>query len=587
MGNRERLLYLVLTMAGVSLVVGLVTIYLLYHAALEQQRTRLADTAGIQARLMESAARLHNGDPNATLEQMLKVHRTLSGFGESGEYTIGYQEGDTLFFLLEGGGYDLDEPRLVPADSARGEPMRQALLGRSGTTVGRDHRGVMVLAAHQPLKELGWGLVAKIDLAEIRGPFVRAGVLAGCAGLVAMVVGSALFLRLTNPLIRRMEESESRTRAIVDTAVDPIITINDDGLVQSFNSASETVFGYSADEVIGRNVNLLMPPPYREEHDDYIRNYLRSGERKIIGIGREVTGLRKDGTRFPMELAVSEVRFGKRAVFAGIVRDITDRKRAEQQLAQLNRELAEKNKELERVVYVTSHDLRSPLVNIQGFSKELNLACQAVHSALERGETVETIRNELRSVLEEDVPEALHYIMSGASKMEALLAGLLRLSRLGRMALTIEQLDMNALLASIEAAMEFQVKELEADLEAEDLPPCSGDEVQINQVFSNLLENALKYRSPSRKPRIHVSGRREAKHAVYCVRDNGVGIPPGQQEKVFEIFHRLDNSVGDGEGLGLTIARLIVSRHNGEMWFESEQGKGSAFYVSLPAGKST
>ena len=172
-----------------------------------------------------------------------------------------------------------------------------------------------------------------------------------------------------------LRDSDERLGAIVNTAVEGIITIDDRGTIETLNFAAERIFGYPAAEVVGKNVKVLMPSPYREEHDRYVSDYVRTGKAKIIGIGREVVGQRKDGTVFPVDLAVSEVRLADRRIFTGFVRDITDRKRAEEKLAELARTLAEKNKELETIVYVASHDLRSPLVNIQGFSKELSHSC--------------------------------------------------------------------------------------------------------------------------------------------------------------------------------------------------------------------
>jgi PAS domain S-box-containing protein len=379
-----------------------------------------------------------------------------------------------------------------------------------------------------------------------------------------------------------LSDSERRLRAILETAVEGIITIDERGVVESMNRAAEKIFGYTAAEVVGRNVSILMPSPDRERHDGYLTNYVRGGKAKIIGIGREVVARRKDGSTFPMDLSVSEVRLADRRLFTGFVRDVTERKRGEEKLAALAQSLAEKNKELETIVYVASHDLRSPLVNIQGFSKELAQACGRL-SKLLQGEGMAARQTESRRLLAEEIPEAIEYIQAGVVKIDALLAGFLRYSRLGRAALKIEPLDMNAMLSGIAQAMEFQIKQAGAKLKIGRMPDCMGDPTQINQVFSNLLDNAVKYLAPSRAGLISVAGTTRDGRALYTVRDNGIGIAPEHQEKIFEIFHRLNPSQGAGDGLGLTIAQRILERHNGKIRVESEPGKGTAFFVSLPA----
>ncbi len=374
-----------------------------------------------------------------------------------------------------------------------------------------------------------------------------------------------------------------RLRAILETAVEGIIAADEHGIIESFNPASEKIFGYKAEEVLGRNVTMLMPSPYREEHDRYMANYLRTGKAKIIGIGREVVGRRKDGSVFPLYLAVSEVRLARKRLFTGFARDITESKRAEAELAELAQTLAAKNKELETLLYVASHDLRSPLVNVQGFSEELARACARLNESAAGTNPAGLTEAERRVLLEEDIPEALRYIRAGVAKMDALLAGFLRYSRLGRAAMRIAPLDMNRLLAGIAQAMEFQIQQAGATLRVDRLPACLGDATQISQVFSNLLDNAVKYLDRGRAGRIQVSGREENGRALYEIRDNGIGIAREHQNKIFEIFHRLNPDEGAGEGLGLTIAQRILERHHGSIRVESAPGAGSVFHVSLPA----
>jgi PAS domain S-box-containing protein len=382
-----------------------------------------------------------------------------------------------------------------------------------------------------------------------------------------------------------LADSEERLRAILETAVEGIITIDERGIVESMNRAAEKAFGYQASEVIGKNVSMLMPNPYRREHDGYLKNYREGGEAKIIGIGREVVAQRKDGSTFPMDLSVSEVRLAKSRLFTGFIRDITERKRAEEKLASLAQTLVEKNKELETIVYVASHDLRSPLVNIQGFSEELSQSCDQLRKLL-RNELATKSKEEASHIVAVDVPEALGFIRAGVAKIDSLLAGLLRFSRLGRVALNIEPLKMRTMINDIVHAMEFQLKRAGARLEIGELPDCMGDSTQINQVFSNLLDNALKYLDPNRPGIISISGTLERGTVTYKVQDNGIGIAPQHQARVFEIFHRLNPSHSQGEGLGLTISQRIMERHGGKIWVESTPDVGTTFFVCLPAAIS-
>jgi chemotaxis family two-component system sensor kinase Cph1 len=171
--------------------------------------------------------------------------------------------------------------------------------------------------------------------------------------------------------------------------------------------------------------------------------------------------------------------------------------------------------------------------------------------------------------------------------MEALLAGLLRYSRLGRVALQIRPLNVNGILTELLAAMRFQLDETGAEVTVAPLPVCLGDHAQTSQVFANLLDNALKYRRPDRRPRINVSGRVVDGRALYAVADNGIGIAPEHQAKVFEMFHRLDPDATPGEGLGLAIAQRVLERQQGRIWVESTAGEGSIFHLSLPALEAT
>ncbi|MCP4214965.1 MAG: HAMP domain-containing histidine kinase [bacterium] len=263
------------------------------------------------------------------------------------------------------------------------------------------------------------------------------------------------------------------------------------------------------------------------------------------------------------------------------------RNAAEDEQKRLMVELEEKNKELEQVLYVTSHDLRSPLVNIQGFSKELGYSLEDLSALLNIDSIPSETKEKFAMIVEEDIPDSLKYILSSTTKMDTLLSGLLKLSRVGRTASTFGTVDMNELFTEINNAFEFQIKEGGIKFTQEEVSDCYGNDVQLNQLFSNLVNNALKYLDPERSGILSVRGYKEGDRRVYVVSDNGVGIQKDHQKKVFEIFHRLNPSETAGEGLGLSIVNKIVSRHSGRIWVESEYGVGSTFYVALQAPKDS
>lgn len=256
---------------------------------------------------------------------------------------------------------------------------------------------------------------------------------------------------------------------------------------------------------------------------------------------------------------------------------------AEAEQRRLNVELEEKNKELEQVVYVTSHDLRSPLVNIQGFSKELGFSLEELSTLVNSEKLPEDVKEKFSLILEEDIPDSLKYILSSTARMDSLLSGLLKLSRVKRTSTTFKNIDMTELINEISNAFEFQLKEGGVEFKIGDIPSCFGNDDQITQMFSNLLNNALKYLDPGRPGKIHITGRQEGDRVIYCVADNGIGIPLKHQKKVFEIFYRLNPDDTNGEGLGLAIVSKIITLHGGDIWIESEPGKGSRFFISLPA----
>lgn len=284
---------------------------------------------------------------------------------------------------------------------------------------------------------------------------------------------------------------------------------------------------------------------------------------------------------------IEDVEFAKMIItlFAGRIESELERLQIEKERESLLHILKAKTDELESIVYVSSHDLRTPLISIQGFSGELEKSIVKMQDYINTAEISDAARSSLVSQIEEDFNLSLGFITKSAYKMDLLLKGLLKLSRIGKSGMEIERLDMNIVIKDVLDAMRYQIDDSDVLVVLNELPNCMADRNQIDQLFSNLIDNAVKYLRPERRGVITISGYVDDDVSVYCVEDNGLGISEDYFENIFDIFHRLNpGSRIKGEGLGLTIVKRIAARHQGKVWVESEQDSGSKFYVSLPKG---
>jgi PAS domain S-box-containing protein len=397
------------------------------------------------------------------------------------------------------------------------------------------------------------------------------------------------------PAEQALLESEARTRAILDTAVDAIITIDERGTIESINPATERLFGYSAAELVSQNVKILMPQPYRDEHDRYVQNYLDTDQKKIIGIGREVVGQRKDGTTFPMHLAVSELRLGSRCMFTAIIRDISDLKRAAEQLRFHVAELEERNIELmhgnrERARLIEELQERTRTLKEADRRKDEFLAMLA-HELRNPLAPIYNAVRVMRLLGPEDgnMQWARDVIERQVQHMSRLVDDLLDVSRItrGKITLRKEIVEVVTLIAcAVEMSRPFiDTRHHELTVSMPPEPLCvTGDPTRLAQVLGNLLNNAAKFTEEGGKIRLTVV--REDEDVVITVSDTGIGIPPELLPQVFDLFTQgqqlLDRSQG-GLGIGLTLVRELAEMHGGSVHARSAGlRQGSEFMVRLP-----
>ena len=391
---------------------------------------------------------------------------------------------------------------------------------------------------------------------------------AGRATLVEQqVVERTAELSVTNDLL---QEREGRLMAIHDTAVDGIITINRKGIVHSFNPAAERMFGYAAHEVVGQNIKLLQPEPYRTHHDEYLQNYQKTGQAKIIGIGREVVGRRKDGTTFPLDLSVSEVNLGERSFFTGLVRDITERKATELALQEANLRLQEIDHLKSMFIASMSHELRTPLNSIIGFTS--------------------ITLNEWTGPLNDEQRENLATVLRTGKHLLSLISDVIDVSKIeaGQLDVHPESFDLHEVIDEAVTTMEKEIRDKGLTLTVNNLHlTLRTDRLRLLQCLLNLLSNATKY---TESGTIELSVKTvDDQGAEICVADTGIGIPVADQGKLLQPFIRLESTltqkvVGTGLGLYLTskLAREVLG---GKVTFTSQEGEGSRFFLSLPVIK--
>jgi len=367
-----------------------------------------------------------------------------------------------------------------------------------------------------------------------------------------------------------LQAAEARLRSILETVPDAMIIIDERGRVESLSTTAERLFGYAADEMVGRDIKMLMPTPHREQHDGYLKRYLTTGERRIIGIGRVVVGQRKDGTTFPMHLTVGELRSADRHYFTGFIRDLTDQQLAEARLTELQSEVTHMSRftALGEMASTLAHEINQPLTAITNYLK-------GSRRLLER------MKGEQASMLREAVGKAADQALRAGDIIRRLREFVARGEserRVESLAKLVEDASTLALIGARENGVEVSFRlDATADL-------VLADRIQIQQVLVNLIRNAIEVM-------VETSERRELEIATVAsgeetvevsVADTGPGLAP---EVAAQLFQPFVTTKRKGMGLGLSICRTIVEAHGGRIWVDPRPGGGTVFRFTLRAAK--
>jgi PAS domain S-box-containing protein len=474
----------------------------------------------------------------------------------------------------------VDQNGTVLAGSGLGEryaaadhpEVQQVLSGRDGTEF-LWLEGKRVLVTRHPLPSLHWGVLLEIPAYEIDTAiwkFERP-----IAFIALLFVGLALAIGIVvASLYRRLRESEEHTRQIITAATDAFVAIDSSGVITEWNPKAEELFGWPKTEALGQPLHAtIIPPRYRDPHLRGLKHVVASGEGPILGKRLELSALHRDGHEFSVELSITHVQRDGKDYFNAFLHDISKRKRAQEEIGNLNAELhvrvselEERNKALEAFSYSVSHDVRAPLRNIAGFS--------------------EILHEEFAQQLTPAGLDYLHRIQKNVVRMQRLVDDLLRFARLGELGLKLQTTDLNEVVRDVISGFESELAGRQMTFDVSHLPTINCDRGLVTQVYWNLLANAVKFTGSRGQGVISVGESIQEGERILFVRDNGVGFDMKHAGKLFGAFQRLHrNDEFEGTGVGLATVQRIVVKHQGRIWAHSEPDRGATFYFSLQPQK--
>ncbi|MBX3728851.1 MAG: PAS domain S-box protein [Candidatus Sumerlaeia bacterium] len=357
--------------------------------------------------------------------------------------------------------------------------------------------------------------------------------------------------------------AEKRFHLAVESCPSGMVMVDEQGEILLVNAETERMFGYARGELVGQRIELLVPQRYREGHPEHRKQFAQCPARRAMGAGRNLYGLRKDGSEFPVEIGLNPIPTDTGIVTLSVIVDISERQRIDDALANHARELQRSNEDLEQFAYVASHDLQEPLRMVASYTQLL--------------------ADRYEGQLDAKADKYIHYAVEGARRMQQLVGDLLAYSRVGTQGKRPQPTDIAATVRATIHAHGAALQECGGTIDVGPLPTIDADPAQMAQLFQNLIGNALKFRGED-PPRIRIEASREGAMWHFSVADNGIGIEQQYWERIFQVFQRLhERGRFEGNGIGLAISKKIVERHGGHIWLESAEGVGTTFHFTLPA----
>lgn len=552
---------------------------------------------------------------HARLEPLNEIMQERSGLGETGET-----------YLVNKANLLLTESRFKPGQAFKKwiftEGVGHALEGESGVGIYKDYRGEYVIGAYRWLEGRDMALLAEMDRSEafepidaLRSTVLRFGILVTLAVALVSVLVARTITKPVEQLIKGTEEigkgnldhrirldaedeigqlaqafnamvenlqevtasrdeldkeiterkriekalrtSEEEFREIFNATTDALILLNQEGRITRVNKTASEVYGYTEEEFLALNPQQLIHPDYHHVFQQFLADVKRKGT-----FSGETLDVKRSGELFYTDVRGSAVTFQGQEYILASIRDVTEQKEAELKLEETMRELERSNVELQRFAYIASHDLQEPLRMVTSY--------------------LQLLERRYGDLLQGDAQDFIAYAVDGATRMKQLINDLLTYSRVGTRDITHAPVDTQQILDEVLDTLQFRIEEVQGEVISRSLPTVPGDKTQLEQLFQNLIDNALKFRG-DKPARIEVRAEKGDGEWVFSIKDNGIGMDPEFQDRVFIIFQRLHaQDEYEGTGIGLAVCKRIVERHGGEIWFESEPGEGTTFYFTIP-----